>query len=73
MNRLEIVLNTEISSPMDDDFSLEKEVPFGLITGIKFDVITETDRVKYSFDLKFTSATCFFCLFSLVIWHPMLA
>lgn len=64
MNRLEIVLNTEISSPMDDDFSLEKEVPFGLITGIKFDVITETDRVKYSFNLKFTSATFFFFAFS---------
>ncbi|KAI9076919.1 hypothetical protein K1719_041081 [Acacia pycnantha] len=29
---------------MDDDFSLEQKVPFGLITGIKFEILTETDR-----------------------------
>lgn len=44
-------------------------MPFGLISGIQFDVLTETDRVKYILDLISLSATSFLIFFSFILWH----
>lgn len=40
----------------DDDVSHEHKVPSGLITAIKFDVLTGRDIVKYILDLISLSA-----------------